>query len=429
MAFLGLRSTVDWAANERPENWRESMLLFFPNGDMPLTGLTSLSGADETDDPHIHWFTKVLPEQAGTVTNVYKDVGLTVAYVGGDAFTTGQTVFVKAAEEVISEFRIGFGAKLRKGTDYRVDTQVEITDRVLNGADSYVAAKLIEDASALFDLNQVDRIAAVGNANAEGAEMPDAVSYDPNEFDNLTQIFRDPLSITRTARKTRYRTGDKYQELKRETLQTHGVGIEKTLIWGVKYSTIGQNGKPKRYADGVINFTTTHAPPDNIDDFSLNPNYSGQTWLQGGEEWLDEKLEAIYRRGMNEKLGLCGSTTLRAINQLAKISGDIQLTPMTTEFGMQVKVWLIPYGTLILKLHPLFSHEVTNRRSMLILEPSKIITRTLDDTMFIEDPQDRKNRNNSRDGTEEEYLSELTWEFHEPAGWGYLNGFGLNNNV
>jgi len=51
------------------------------------------------------------------------------------------------------------------------------------------------------------------------------------------------------------------------------------------------------------------------------------------------------------------------------------------------------------------------------------------DTRFIEDPRDNRNRNNSRDGTEEEYITEAGYEFHHPDTWGYLTGFNLDGTT
>lgn len=427
MAFLGMKGTGDWAENERPENWRETILYLYPNGSAPITGILSMIGSERTDDPVFHWWTKTLPEQGGDVTNVYTDANLNSAY-SGDNYSKGQTVYVKAAESVISEFAIDKQVLLRDKDNYSVDTTGYVTDRVLNGADSYISVKLIEDTSSANDLDGVDRMIITGNANEEGAEMPDSISYDPVEYDNYTQIFRNSLSISRTSRKTRLRTGDAYQERKRETLELHSIEMEKALIWGVKYSTTGPRNKPKRFTQGLRNFITSNEP-ENVDDFTSNADFSGDSWLQGGEEWLDDQLERIFRYGRPEKLGVVGSGAMKAINRLSKVSGDINLRPMTASYGLKVVEWITPFGTLYLKTHPLFSYEPTNRNSMIVMEPSKIKTRFIDDTTFYEDPQDDENRNNNRDGTEEEFLSELGWEYHHPPAFGYLNGFGQANTA
>lgn len=423
---LGMRGTGDWADNQRPENWRESILYLYPNGSAPLTAIMSMFSSQSTDDPVYHWWTKGLPKQAADVTGIFKDVALDTAYSSGDNYTDDQTVYVQVSAEQAGEFRVGHQALLRDNSDYRVDTNSKVTDVVIDGANSYIACKLREDANTNADLDSVDKLLIVGNINPEGGTMPDSVSYDPVEYFNNTQIWRTPLEITRTARKTRLRTGDAYKEEKREALELHSIEMEKSLIWGARSSKMGSNNKPERTTNGIIRFITANAQ-QNVDDYTTNEDYDGQSWLQGGEEWLDDRLERIFRYGRTTKLALVGSGTLLAINQLAKASGHINLEPMTIEYGIQVVRWLTPFGTILLKLHPLFSYELSNRNSMLVIEPEKLKWRFIDDTYFVEDPQDRRNRNHSLDGTQEEYITEGGLELHHPLAFGYLNGFGQAN--
>jgi len=165
----------------------------------------------------------------------------------------------------------------------------------------------------------------------------------------------------------------------------------------------------------------------NVSDYSLDTTYSGLTWLQGGEEWLDEKLELIFRYGKADKLAFVGSGTSLGINRLAKTHGNIQLTPMTMAYGLQVKEWIHPQGRIFLMTHPLFSYEATTRNAMLILEPEMLQYTYLDDTMFI--PDKNNTGFNRVDGTKEEWLTECGLEFHHPLRFGYLTGFNTNNAV
>src|SRR3990170_2811715 len=99
MAFLGMRGTGDWVSNQRPENWREMMLYLYPNGKAPLTALMSKMSSEKTDDPIFHWWQKLLPDQRGTITGVYTDVGLSSAYTSGGI--AGDIIYLKmsAADE------------------------------------------------------------------------------------------------------------------------------------------------------------------------------------------------------------------------------------------------------------------------------------------------------------------------------------------
>jgi hypothetical protein len=275
------------------------------------------------------------------------------------------------------------------------------------------------------NLDNVDNLLVIGNINPEGGTRPNALSYDPVEYDNLTQIFRTSLEITRTARKTRLRTGDAYAELKREALELHSIEMEKAFIWGTKSSKIGGNGKPERSTNGIIKFTTTNAS-DNVADYrESNTTYNGETWIAKGEQWFDEQLEKIFRYGSTEKLAVCGSGALLGLNRLAKAGGQVNLEPMTTDYGLQVVRWVTPFGTLYLKRHPLFSYEPTNRNSMVIFEPENLMYRYIDDTVFI--PDTDRNNNQGKDGTDEEFLTECGLEQHHPLTFGYLNGVGKDN--
>jgi len=423
--FLGMRGTGDWATDERPKNWRQGILYLYPNGMAPLTGLLSKMSEESTDDPEFNWWTKTLATQGGAVTLTYTDAGLTVPYVSGGV--AGQTIYAKCAEEVASEFRAGHQALLRDADHLDVDVNAKVTAVVKNGANSYIACKLLEadDNGASTDLSDCDTIKIIGNINPEGGAMPDSVMYDPTKFTNYCQIFRTPMSITRTARKTKLRTEDAYKEAKREAMQYHAIEMELAFIFGVRSENTGANGKPERTTDGLITAIKANAS-SNVNNFSLNTTYSGATWLASGEEWLDAMLEQIFRYGSTEKMAFAGSGCLLGINRLAKSAGQIQLQPMTAAYGLKVMEWITPFGTLYVKTHPLFSYDATTRNAMMIFEPSELRYRYVDDTMFVADKDSGINR---VDATNEEWLTECGLEYHHPTKFGYLSGFNTNNVV
>jgi hypothetical protein len=332
------------------------------------------------------------------------------------------------AELVASEVKVTHQVLLRDSAHLDMDVTAKVVGVVKNGANSYLACKLLEadDNGASTDLSDCNIVKIMGNINAQGGPMPDAISYSPVELSNRTQIFRTSLDITRTARKTLLRSDDAYKEAKRESLQYHMIEIENAFFWGVQSSNVGSNGKPETTTDGIISAIKTGASA-NVNNFSLNTTYSGDTWLQSGEEWLDAMLEQIFRYGASEKMCFAGSGTLLGINRLAKSAGQIQLSPMTVSYGMKVLEWITPVGVLYVKTHPLFSYDATTRNAMVILEPSELKYRYIDDTMFIED--DGKHGQNRKDGTTEEWITECGLEYHHPLKFGFLSGFNTDNVV
>lgn len=424
MAFLGMRGTGDWSASERPENWRQSILYLYPNGSAPLTAILSMVGSEKTDDVNFHWNTKTLPTQGGTSTGVFTDSSLVSAYVSGGV--AGTVVYVKAAEAVIGEFRVRHTAKLGKVDDDRFDVVGKVVDRVLAGANSYVAVLLLEAPDAAFDLDGVDRIDVIGNQNAQGATIPDAMSYAATERMNKTQILRNALSLTRTARLTRLRTHDAYKEAKRECLELHSIEMEKAAYWSIMSERQGANGKPETTSRGLIRAIKEYAP-DNLFRYHLDATYAGDTWLTSGEEWLDTSLEVLFRYGNNEKMALVGSGALLGIQRLIKATGAYQINVETVSYGLRVGEWVTPFGTLFLKSAPLFSHNPTTRHDMVVFEPTMLRTRYISDTFFKRANSETQNTNNSVDGTEEEYLTEAGLEHHHEVTAAYFGGIGKDN--
>jgi hypothetical protein len=426
MAFLGMRGTGDWATDERPKNYREGILYLYPNGSAPLTAIMSKMRNEAVDDPEFNWWTKTLPTQTATITGVYTNVALSSAYASGGA--AGDSLYIKMSEAHAGQFRIGHQVLLRDASHYDVDVNAKVTNVVYNGASSYIAVKLLEadDNGASTDLSDADTCIIVGNINSEGAPMPDAVAYDPTKVTNYTQIFRNSLSITRTARKTKLRTKQSYEEAKREALELHSIEMEKAFLFGIATENTGANGKPERTTGGVIAAAKANGTSS---DFSLDTDYSGDTWIQSGEDWLDEQLEVMFRYGSKEKLAFVGSGALLGINRLIKNNGTYEFNSMTTSYGIKVVEWVTPFGSIYMKTHPLFSYTVTNRNSMVIFEPENIKYRYIDDTKFYKEGEMQNTGRSRTDSTEEEFLTEAGLEYHHPLSWGYLNGFNTDNSV
>ena len=435
MAFLGMVGTGDWATDQRPYAWDNALMRIYPNGTAPLTAIMSMMKAERATDYQFHWWTKTLAQQAGAVTGVYTDVTLSTAYVSGGV--AGDTVFVKMAAALVSEIRAGHQVLLMDASDDTMRVVGKVTARQANGASSYVAVELLEadDNSSSGDLSDCDRIMVIGNINAQGAAMPDAISYNPDKWYNFTQIFRTPLEITRTARLTTLRTGDAYTEMKREALELHGLEREKAYLFGIPTEGTGDNGKPVTTTLGLIpaiiggQTGQLSGAAGTVKNFTTDTAFSGKTWLQGGEDFLDTYLEQIFRYGDSEKMALCGNLALQGINKIVKTGGDYSYTPMTADYGININRWTTPFGSIYFKTHPLFNQEASFRRSMVIFEPRNIKRMYLTQTTFYDDPEKKNTGYTRRDGTKEEFLTEDGFKYFGIHGWGYLTGIGSDNSL
>ena len=430
--FLGMRGTGDWVTNQRPENWRQQILYLYPNGMAPLTAILSMMGSESVDDPRFHWWTQEQSAVGGAVAGIYTLPDLSVAYVSGGV--AGDVLYAQVTTVLANRIREGHQILLRDASDYSVDVVGKVTGVTRGTTNSVLAIKLLEadDNSATHDLSDCDTFKIIGNINPEGGEMPDAIALNPTEVYNYTQIFRTPLSMTRTALKTKLRTPEQRQKAKSEALEMHSWEMELAFLWGIRTQNTGDNGKPERTTMGVINFIRQYAAA-NCDDYSLNATYSGQAWTTGGETWLKNMLEQIFRFGANEKLCLCGSGFLLGIDRLATAGANVNVQPGQKMYGMEITKWLTPFGNIYMKTHPLFSYDATTRNMGVLLEPKELSYRYIDDTTFY-------GENNSKDhsfgygqrrvdGINEEFLTEAGLEFGLAQKCALLNGVGLNNVV
>lgn len=430
--FLGMRGNDDWVADQRPKNWREQILYLYPNGMAPLTAILSMMGSSSVDDPDFNWWTQEQTTVEGAVAGVFTLPDLSVAYAGGGI--AGTVLYISVTTVLANRIREGHQILLRDASDYAVDVVGKVTGVTRGAIMSVLAVKLLEadDNSLTHSLVNCDNFKIIGNINPEGGEMPDAIALNPTKVHNYTQIFRTPLSITRTARKTRLRTGDQYQKAKSEALEMHSWEMELAFIWGIATEFTGDNGKPERTTMGVVNFIRQYAAA-NCSDYTLDPTYAGDTWLTSGAIWLEDILEQIFRFGANEKLCLCGSGFLLGLNRLAEAAGFINLSPGAKVYGMQIITWITPFGTIHLKTHPLFSFDVTTRFMGILLEPKELEYRYIDDTQFYGETSAKTHPEGyggrRLDGTNEEFLTECGLEFGLAQKCALLNGVGLDNTL
>lgn len=425
MAFLGMKGTGEFATDERPKDWRTGILYEYPNGVAPLTAIISMMKSNKAEDYEFNWWTKTLPEETAAVTGIFTDSALTAAYTIA-ALSEGSYLYLKMTEADVEKFRPGLVVHFTDISDTSKKGYGKITQLVKNGANSYLAVKTIKDIAA-SGATGIDFVRIIGNINAQGASRPESMLNKPVKYSNFTQIFRDPLSLTRTAIQTKLRTVESRMEARREALEFHAIRMERAFIDGVAYEGIGDNGKPETATRGIIPFIEDQAP-DNVDSFTRNASFTG-TWLAQGKAFLDEKLELIFRFGDTEKLALVGSGALAAFNTLAESLGTINLVPRQVDYGLQVVEWVTPHGILYLMSDPLFTQDITRRNSMLVIEPNKLVFRYIQDTIFKSDVEydNMEASDLGTDGTEEEFLTEAGLECHFPNHMGFLEDLGVDN--
>ena len=396
MAIQGLRDTSNFVTDQRPKNWREGMLLLNPNGKAPLTALTSVMKSKKTDDPEFAWWTKSLQTRrlALNATHTAAVTTLTVSS-GALALKQGDVLYSEENEE---QFLVT--------ADPSADTSI-IVERGFAGS----TAAAITSTGAGVNPN----IRVIGSANEEGSLAPTGVSFDPTKILNYTQIFRNTLEMTRTASRTRLRTGDEVKEAKRECLELHSIDMEMAFWLGLG-SENTFNGKPQRTTKGLLNF---------IDSGNVTDLAGASTDM----ETLELHLEQAFRFGSQEKMGFCGNEALLTLQQIIRKNTTYNIQLGVKEFGMNVSKLVTPFGELTLKTHPLWNQMTGGTTDSTAYYGMSSWLAMIDMDMLMYRPFDGadtkwqpKLEANGLDGMQSGYLTEAGLEVHHPTAHYLLKG-------
>ena len=338
MAIQGLRTTSNFVTGQRPLNWREGILLLDPNGDTPLLGLTAAMKKRETDDPEFNWWEKSLSTRrlqltssATALTSSNTTVTLDATNGNGKSVKEGDLLRVAETGEIV-----------RVTADPTSDTSITIQrswgDTAATALDTTAAGKN-------------PWLIVIGSVYEEGSLAPSGVNFDPTKKYNYTQIFRGTLEMTRTASKTRLRTGDAVKEAKRECLQYHGIDMERAFWLGDRIETT-VNGKPARSLGGYLWLLSNYNSGSNI--ANAKTDYPSGVTMAGLEEYMYD----IFQYGSSEKMAFCGNRSLLTISQIVRKNSQFNIQSGIKEYGMDVSRLMTPFGTLVLKNHPLFNQDV-----------------------------------------------------------------------
>lgn len=391
MTIQGFRHTNNFVTDGRPKHWRAGLLLRYPNGDAPLFALTSAMKNEPVDDPEFNWWEKPMQTRRVALNASLDNTGGTeniTLVSGGLSFKTGDILLVEESGEL-----------LYVASDPASDTTVSVTR-----AFGDTAATAVTYNGAGVNPN----LLLIGSAYEEGSDAPDGRAYDPTKIYNYTQIFRNTFEHTRTAMKTRLRTGDDVKEAKRETLELHSRDIEWAFLRGERKETT-KNGKPLRMTGGLKNFI-----PSGNEIAVPSQTLDMETW--------EGYMERFFEFGSSEKLAFAGNRAVTAINQAVRKNSSYQIFTNEKVFGINVMRLVGPHGELVIKRHPLFNQVsggttaatayYAMNSTLVVMDQKEMMYRYMkgDDTRYEPKLQD-----NGIDGEKSGFITECGLEIHHAS--------------
>lgn len=390
-AIAGLRGTGDWATDERPKNFRETILWRDPNGMTPLTGLLAKMGSQGTDDPEFAWY-----EEQLNLMRVQSDAtGLSASSTalglvsGGLDLVPGDLLLVEKADSATYDNEIMEVSSVTSDTAIVVKRGVSGTVAALTGV-SFFSTK-------------------IGNRFSEGDTSPSASTRNPTKLYNYCQIFKTAYELTNTAKKTNTRTGDPLKNDKKRKMFDHAVAMELAWFFGSRNETTGGNGKPMRTTGGLRQFITT-----NKTVFATTPT-------------VNTFLDAIYpvfdyagSGAGNERIIFAGNGALNALNKLIGANANVQVNydGVIKQYGMALQSFVTPQGIFYIKTHPLLNTHPRYNNSMFVLNPAGLKYRHLRDTAAQDNIQA-----NDADTQKGQWLTEAGLEIQHERTFAYIGNF------
>jgi hypothetical protein len=224
----------------------------------------------------------------------------------------------------------------------------------------------------------------IGTRYEEGTAEPKSASRNPIKYFNYCQIFKTGYEVSKSAAKTKARTGDPLKNDRKRKAFDHARDLEFSLLFGRKNETTGLNGKPERSFDGIRRFI----PSQNTTIFTAAVTFTGAT---------NNFFEATYRvfdydtEAGDERIAICGNIALNELNKIvaAATGVTINMDEVITMYGMNLRKVVLPQGVLYLRTHPLLNRHAIFSKSMWLLDFSALKWRYLDgrDTDFEDNIQ------------------------------------------
>lgn len=362
--IAGLRGTGNWGTDERPKDFRESILFFNPNGTAAIFGLTAKAGKKTVKDPEFAWWNETQ--------------NLVRLNVNGALISTDTTVTVNSADPTASTLNALYGTAthLKPGDLLLVEPAADAAtfnqeviqvETVLSDTQFTVSRGAGGTTAAAISNN--GQLLLIGSAFAEGTSAPQAVSRNPVKFNNFTQIFKDSYELSGTADATEARTGNPWSNDKKRKMFDHARAIEMSILFGRKFEGTGTNGKPRRMMGGLREFIPQAAPAA-----------GGRTTVFGGAVTVASFLDAVSpmfdfdTEGGDTRVAMCGNQAITELNKVFQnaTNAKMELGSVIKLYGLDMREFILPRGRLLMYSHPLLSQHSLYKKSMFCLDFSSI---------------------------------------------------------
>jgi hypothetical protein len=362
--IAGLRGTGDWGTDERPKDFRESILFYNPNGTAPIFALTGKAGKKTVTDPQFFWWSEPNTLWRGVMS------------LGGGSLGSTDTTFTIASTDPTSTTPGALwstATHLKQGDLLRVEPASDLVaytqelvqvDTVLS--DTQFTAVRGAGGTTPATISDGIGLSLIGSAYAEGTGAPRAVSRNPIKYTNYTQIFKDTYELTGTVTETFARTGDPWSNDKKRKMFDHARAIEQGILYGLPSETVGSNGKPLRTMGGIRQFL----PASQITIWGAG---GGQPATPTTIFTLLDAIQPVFdidTEGGDTRIAFMGNQAIVELNKVLQASTNLRInfSQEVKIYGLDFKELILPRGRLLLRSHPLLSRHPLYKKSGFVID-------------------------------------------------------------
>lgn len=321
----GVFNTSINPAELNARSFAEAILRLFPNGSAPMFALTSQGGKSKAKSSTHGYFSK---------TMAFLVLTMATTALSGDA-----TITIPATSGIIKGMVF---------SNSRTRENIRVTADAGNAAVSIAVTRAFGRVAAAA-VNSGDKWIHVGTAYEENSVRPTARRLTTTYVPNYTQIFRNAWALSDTARASLAEMGySNVAEDRKDCAMFHSVDIESAIIWGQpKMDTSGTT--PIHATQGVIDAMEQYTPGN------TNAAAATTTYAQ-----LVALLEPAFQYSTDlsnpkERALFGDSTAIKVLNDIGRLSGQVQITQEETSFGMHFTKFKFYKGTVNLIEHPLLN--------------------------------------------------------------------------
>jgi hypothetical protein len=255
--------------------------------------------------------------------------------------------------------------------------------------------------STAANLNETDELMIVGTAQPEGDTSKTPRSIVPTQFENYTEIFREPFELSETAANADYQVSPHEWDRKQARASVeHAKNIELANLFGRRSSTTPGTNEV-RTTGGALSFITT------------NQTDAGGTL---SEAEFGAFMETGLRYGTEDKILFASGVVLQALN---KFPASKQITKNDEHtYGMNVTRYEGPFGAIHTVWHKLLTGSKYGGYGILI-DMTEVAFRPFNnrDTKLLMNRQP-----NNQDAKLAEFLTEQGLEFTQQRAHAVLSG-------